>query len=348
MSQGKRTALIVAGALILIGLILGAVVLGLTGFHPLRLGRSELEYGSQVISEPFDRLNLGVTSMDVTILPSSDGQTRVEWLAKPDLPPQVRVDDGTLVILESAEEDSGKWYEHIGGFSSESPCVAVYLARPDLEALSAEGASGAVLVRDLTVRGPVSIRAASGEVTVERVETADALELRTTSGTLRLEQVTAGCMTLKTSSGDMGMKDCATTWVAAEVLEAESSSGSLLLERVRTGAGNLHTVSGDILLRDCSASSMILGAASGELRLEQAVLTQGTLYTASGDIILDQLEAESVDISTVSGDVRGTLSAPMRYEVQTTSGRVDVPPSAEEGGRCRVITTSGDVKLAQG
>ena len=348
MSQGKRTALILAGALILSGLILGAIALGLTGFHPFRLGGSELEFGSQVILEPFDRLSLGVTACDVMILPTPDGQTRVEWLAKPDLLSQVRVENGTLVILEETAEEADKWYERISFSSGDGPLVAVYLARPDLEALSVEGADGDVLIQGLTVRGAAAIHIAGGDLTVEGMETFEAMDIRTTCGKVELDRVTAGSLTLKTTSGDMELRDCEAIWETDAALTVESSSGSLLLERVRTGDAQLHSVSGDITLRDSATSTLVLGAASGDLLLEGVDLTNGTLYAGSGTITLDGLKAESVDISTTSGNVRGTLSGPMRYEIQTTSGRVDVPPSDHSGGRCRVLTTSGDVNLAQG
>ena len=303
MSQGKKTALAVAGVLVLCGLILGAAALGLKGFDLRRMSTVKLESGSQVVTEPFDQLSLGVTALDVTILPATDGRTRVEWLAPSDPPPQVRVENGMLVILESAKED-GAWYEDVNFTWGEAPWVTVYLARTELEFLSVAGASGDVTVEGVTA-GLMTVSAISGDVALRNYAVtgaaAGALEVTTGSGEITLEQITASSGRVYNPSGGVTMKDS-----SAKSMTLRADSGGIRLENVELTQGLLTTTSGNITLDRVATEALSLSTHSGDVRGTLLSDLRYEVQTQSGtvEVPADVPEGGLCQVSTVSGDIK--------------------------------------------
>ena len=66
------------------------------------------------------------------------------------------------------------------------------------------------------------------------------------------------------------------------------------------------------------------------------------ITTTTGDVLLDNCSSTEVNIKTTTGNVTGHFLCPMHFITDTSTGNVDVP-SGQEGGQCRITTTTGDI-----
>lgn len=105
----------------------------------------------------------------------------------------------------------------------------------------------------------------------------------------------------------------------------------------------VNTVSGDARLEGVTTKELEVKSTSGTLRLTD-VMASGEiqLKTVSGDVNLKQSDAESLAIKTISGDVSASLLTDKTVIPHTISGDIEVPKS-NNGGRCEIDTTSGDI-----
>lgn len=147
---------------------------------------------------------------------------------------------------------------------------------------------------------------------------------------------------IATASGDIE--------VNADVrkLEVSAASGELSIAGCTLGDFAATTASGDIEVENAEIGAARFETASGSVDIDRVIL-EGTLEvsTASGDVELEHVEAAGISVETMSGDVWGIIEAPMRYEVETTSGDVRVPAATTDGAPCRIKTVSGDIEIEE-
>jgi DUF4097 and DUF4098 domain-containing protein YvlB len=167
------------------------------------------------------------------------------------------------------------------------------------------------------------------------------LTVQTVSGELQApEDFTFATAKVKSTSGDLTLRSKVTDGVTAK-----SVSGDITLDSV-SGQVQVTTTSGDVEVGRSAARTLTVTTTSGEIDLEDVSVEQGARITCvSGDVELERFDAETIQIKTVSGDVAGSLRSPKNFVIQTTSGRVQTPPSDPAAGECAVTTTSGDIHL---
>ena len=69
-----------------------------------------------------------------------------------------------------------------------------------------------------------------------------------------------------------------------------------------------------------------------------------SIERTTGDVKLDRCDAAELWIKTDTGDITGTLLSDKIFFAETDTGRVDVPKSLI-GGKCEVVTDTGDIKF---
>lgn len=145
---------------------------------------------------------------------------------------------------------------------------------------------------------------------------------------------------INTSSGDISF-----TARVDEKLKLGSSSGEIYTSEVRPKELKVDSSSGDISLDSIECEKLIAKSGSGEIELNN-VLVSGDLEakSTSGDIKLEDCDAETVYLQSNSGDIDGRLLSQKTFDVTTASGEVSVP-SGTSGGKCRIVTTSGDIDM---
>ncbi len=126
-------------------------------------------------------------------------------------------------------------------------------------------------------------------------------------------------------------------------LSVETDTGHITASGVQTETVKLKTSTGKITLTATSCSELDVKASTGDVTVRNTVAFKKiTVKTSTGDVKLDQSDAPDIFIQTDTGDVSGTLRTEKVFVTHTSTGRVRVP-STTSGGRCEIITSTGNI-----
>lgn len=179
-------------------------------------------------------------------------------------------------------------------------------------------------------------------VTVALSEGLDGLlECNSRGGDLKVEGVTLGGVRLKTSSGDIRLKQAA----CRDEMDIHTASGDIELAGVSAGRLRLHTASGDVSADGLNVGGPLrIECASGDIEARSVRCGELAASTASGDIEIDRGEAGAAAIHSASGDVRlNELATDPTLTVETASGDVGLTRCIAR--ETRLTTVGGDVAL---
>lgn len=129
--------------------------------------------------------------------------------------------------------------------------------------------------------------------------------------------------------------------------EIASDTGNIHVED--TKAGNLHfsTATGNVTLKAVTVNNNVeIEVNTGDIRLEKVIASGDfSIESDTGDVRFDGSDAQRIFVQTNTGDVKGTLLSDKVFITETDTGRINVPQTAS-GGRCEIVTNTGDVILA--
>ncbi|MBQ1821155.1 MAG: DUF4097 family beta strand repeat protein [Clostridia bacterium] len=91
--------------------------------------------------------------------------------------------------------------------------------------------------------------------------------------------------------------------------------------------------------KERSAKSAPVGEICKNSRAEQISIERST-----GDVRFEQCDAAELSIDTDTGDVTGSLRSDKVFIAQSHTGDVSVPGSTS-GGKCRITTDTGDIRI---
>lgn len=357
MSRNKKTAILVALLLIVMGGILAMIGYTMTGNDLTQLNTEELTQETYTITEPFEHIHIRTGSSDVRILPSSDGSCTVVCDDESETQYHtVSVEDGILLIHQVTEP------MFFGVMLQYDPVVTVYLPESQYGNLVVDGAAGSILDVDTSFTfESARLTLSSGDIHFRASLTHD-LRVRTSSGDIRLSGCHVGGNTqVDASSGSIALSDLNTKILAvngssgdilledihAQAIQTSASSGSIALSGCEAQQDlSIQTTSGSVELTEVTAPSLTGNASSGYFQLQETFIGgQLFLETTSGSIFFDASDAQSLLINTSSGEVSGTLLSPKFFITHTSSGSVKTSDSDPAGGRCEITTSSGDIKI---
>jgi DUF4097 and DUF4098 domain-containing protein YvlB len=178
--------------------------------------------------------------------------------------------------------------------------------------------------------------------------------------TVQLPLGAYGSLTVKGSTGDIEIPKGFTF----EKINITQSTGHVTLGASVTGDMVLETSTGQINLNGVSASSVSLSVSTGKTTLTDVrakrlkssgntgnivlenVLIDGRLWIrrSTGDVKFKDVDAKDVSVTTDTGDVRGNLLSDKIFFTRTDTGDVSVPQTTT-GGKCEIMTSTGDIHL---
>lgn len=170
----------------------------------------------------------------------------------------------------------------------------------------------------------LTVDTASGDIHVAEQLLFRRCDLNTASGDVIFKGDVQGKMNIETTSGDITVEDVSQAPAYECILN--STSGSVTAKNLNATAFIVETTSGDVLLENCEFGALTANAVSGEIELEG-------------------VDADECYIRTTSGDVSAGFVKEMDFQCSSTSGDIETPPSAGNGGLCQIITTSGDIEV---
>lgn len=317
MSKAVKIWLIIAACLLVAGGVLFAVVMTVLDWDFTGLGSVSYETNRYEVSEPYTSVRIHTETADIRFVPAEGEGTAVVCYEQSHLRHRVWVEDGTLVI---EQEDERAWYEHVSmGF--DSPAVTVYLPGGAYGTLTVESDTGDVEIPgDFSFTG-MDISEDTGDVT-SRASVSGAIRVHTDTGRILLESMTAGSLDLETDTGD--------------VTALEVTCGGNISVTVSTGKTRLTSV---------TCQSLTTKGSTGDVTLERVVGAEGfSIERSTGDVVFDRCDAAEITVSTSTGDVSGSLLTDKVFAVDTNTGHKEVP-STVTGGRCRITTDTGDIRI---
>ena len=189
--------------------------------------------------------------------------------------------------------------------------IGIHLGQPKVTVYLPQGAYEALRIKSHT-----------GDVRIPRGLSIDSVEISVSTGDIFAEGLTAKSMALRVSTGKITLADIACDGqVSARVSTGDIHAANLLCQAFTSDGST-----GGLVLANLIARETI------------------QIDRSTGDVRLEACDAEEIIIHTDTGDVTGTLMTPKVFQVETDTGRVDVPESGS-GGKCQIKTDTGDIQV---
>ncbi len=188
----------------------------------------------------------------------------------------------------------------------------------------------------------IGISFQSPEITVYLPkENYDTLTVRTTTGdTLIKNDLEFQNIEINQSTGRV---NCYAS--AAERMKIRTSTGEIHLKDGKIGALELEVSTGDSTLENITCKSLESVGSTGDVTLKNTVADEAfSIKRSTGRIRFWDCDAAELFIKTDTGDVRGTLLSEKIFFTETDTGSVTTPKTMS-GGKCEIITDTGDIYI---
>ena len=316
MKSAKKIILIIATALVGVGIVIGIVGFGLMGGDIMALNMTERITNSYEVDNSFSNVAIESITADIHILPSEDGMCRVDCKETDKLYHTVTVENDTLNIIK---RDTRKWYHHIGIFWGKME-VTVYLPKESYTSLTLNGDTGNVKVSESMSFTTVEITTHTGDVDIPSKVT-ESLAVSTDTGKININNA------------------------RVDSLKATASTGKVTVVNSEANSLTIKTSTGKVYLKDVKCRNIHAETSTGDVAAENVIAdVDAVIRCSTGDVKLVGFEAQLIDIKTDTGDVYGELLSDKIFTAKTDTGKVNVPRS-EAGGRCDVETDTGNIEF---
>ncbi len=316
MKKTTKVWLITATFLVLIGCILFAGVMSMLGWDFTKLSTTKYETNTYEVGEAFDSISINTDTADIVFALSDDGKCRVECHEGENTKHSVAVENNTLVVGTNPKS----WYYYIG-LSFDSPKITVHLPSTQYTSLLIDESTGDIEIpKDFSFNN-VDISLSTGDVHFCG-SASEIIKIKTSTGAIRVENISAGALDLKVATGKVTV------------------SGVTCAGDVTVGVST-----GETYLSDTRCKNVISSGSTGNISIENVVAEEKfSIRRSTGDVKFDSSDAAEIFVETDTGDVTGSLLTDKVFITQTDTGRIDVPKTVE-GGRCEIITDTGDIKI---
>ncbi len=320
MKKSTKIWLIVAAALVSVGLVLFVGMMTVLGWDFTELSTVKYETNEHEISETYQNISVVTDTADVVFIPCEGERTSVICHESVKETHTVEVRDGTLFIERT---DTRKWYDYINiGINFDSPKITVYLPRGAYAALTLKGSTSDVDISDAFGFASVNIEVSTGDVTCSASVTG-VMKIKASTGDIKVGDLTAGELSLSVSTGN----------ISASAITVESHM------TVSVSTGKSH-------LTDVACKNFTTTGNTGDITMTNVVVAEKMSVTRStGDVKLDGCDAGEIRVVTDTGDVEGSLLTDKVFITKTDTGRVSVPNSVT-GGRCEITTDTGNIRIS--
>ncbi len=309
--------LIVAACLVVAGSILFAGVMTVFNWDFARLfGGTGVYTNEHEVNEEFGNISIDTDTANIKFISTDENRCKVECHEFENVTHTVENDDGTLKI---SVLDTRKWYQKM--ISWGTPKITVYLPSGVYGELTVTESTGNIEIPSDFSFQSINITTSTGAVEIFASAT-DFVTVKTSTGNILMDGVSASNMHLTVSTGK----------ITAQNLDL---SGELKVE-VSTGKTELNNVKCNVLNSEGDTGNITL---SGVI-----VADKMTIERSTGDVKFDGSDAGEIYIKTNTGDVEGSLLSEKVFIVKTDTGSVKVPESVT-GGKCKIETDTGDVKI---
>lgn len=317
MSKAVKIWFIVAASLVLVGGVIFVGAMSVLNWDFSKLSTSKLETSSYNITEDFGKILVNTKIADIKILPSEDNVCKIVCEEQTNAKHDVKVADGTLAIRLN---DQRKWYEHIG-FNFKTPMITVYLPQEKY--------------------CDVAIRNNTGDVELAKGFTFKSVDIDLSTGDVKILSSVTERIAVVSSTGDVALEN-----ISAGSVEAHVTTGDVIAKNV-TSKGDFDTsvTTGHVKMAEVTCNNLNSTGGTGYAEFKNVVAGgRFTVKRTTGNVKLEACDAAELLIKVTTGDVKGSLLTEKVFITSTSTGDVDVPKTVT-GGRCEIITSTGDIEI---
>lgn len=318
MSKRAKIFFGMAIAFILIGGIIFGGVMTVLGWDFTKLSTVKYETNDYEIKKDYKNISITTDTADVIFVPTESEQSSVVCYEQKNVKHSVTVIGDTLVI---EAVDTRKWYEYIGIFFG-TPKITVYIPQGEYGALSVKGSTG--------------------DVEIPEEHFFESMDLSVSTGDVKCGASSVGKIRINTNTGDIYVKN-----ISAGMLDLSVSTGKVVGKAVTCEDDlRINVSTGKAQLTGVSCKALISSGNTGDISLKNVIAAEMfSVVRSTGDIKLDSCDAAEIYFKTDTGNVTGSLLTEKVFITQTDTGKIDVPKTVT-GGKCEIITSTGDVTIS--
>ena len=318
MRKIRRVWLVIATLLVAIGLLAFAAAMTVMGWDFSQLSTETYETNTYEIGENFHHVSIKTDTADIVFVPSEDGICKVVCYEEDHAKHQASVADGTLTVEVFHKKE---WYHSIG-ISFETPKLTVYLPKSEY--------------------GNLFIEERTGDIEIPKDFFFESLDITVSTGDVKCDASASGDIWIQASTGDIEVRE-----LSARTLSLSVSTGRVTASGVRCeGEVRLTVSTGKSYLTDVSCKHLISSGNTGDLFLKNVIAAEAfSIERSTGDVRFDACDAAEITVTTDTGDVTGTLRSEKSFVTRTDTGRIDVPDTPG-GGKCKITTDTGNIKIS--
>lgn len=296
MRKGVKIWLIIAGALVVFGIVLLAVAMSFYNWDFSKLSTGKFETHTYDINEKFTDIDIKTETADIDFVSSDNGNCKVIFETYEKEKYSADVKNGVLNIKTA---DERKWYDHIGIFFR-SPKVTVYLPEKEYDSLLINESTGDIKIPKDFKFTNADISLSTGDISFF-ASASETVKFKTTTGDVKAEKFSADTLDISVTTGEIYLSD-----IMCKNLTTNGSTGDVLLKKV---------------------------IASEKMSIERS----------TGNVRIENSDAAEIFVKTATGDVSGKLMTDKVFITETSTGSVKVPKTVLSGGKCEIITSTGDI-----
>ena len=317
MKKSTKIAVIIAAALIVLGIAAAGLGFWGMGFNLRALNTEDVISTTFEITDTFHDISIETDVADLHFVASEDGMCRVECVDFANETYAVNVENGTLTVVKY----NRAWHENIGLFSIGETYVTVYLPEENYASLQIHEDTGDIEMPEEFFFERAMLNTSTGDVYWLALVTEE-LSITTDTGDVEVRGTSPRSLALKTDTGDISVSEVRD----ARQISVETDTGKVELTNAGCTSLSADSNTGNIVLKNVIAGGLF------------------AIKSDTGDVVFDRSDAAEIFVQTNTGDVTGTLISDMVFLIETDTGDVDVPKSVT-GGKCEVITNTGDIEL---
>lgn len=309
--------LIIAGVLVVAGLLLFVGVMSVNGWDFSKISMSRYVENTYEISGDFEGININETTADIEFVLSNDGKSKVVCVESEKMKHTVDVENK---ILNIDIDDSRAWYDYIG-INFGSPKTTVYLPEKSYKELCIEVSTGAVVIPDNFVFDNIDINGSTGIVSC-MATALNKIDIELDTGSFKGEKIVAEQVNVSTDTGKVVLREV----TAKDSVNIEVDTGNVELTDVTCGALDVQSDTGKIILKNVISE------------------TAFSLRASTGDVIFENSDAAQITVKTRTGSVSGSLLSDKIFDADTSTGDIRVPQG--KGDQiCKITTSTGDIDI---
>lgn len=307
----------IAFSLILLGFILFIVSMSLNNWNINSSSTIKYETKTINVTEPFNNIYITSNTADIDFVLSTDKSCKVVYTEEKNMEYEVSISNNTLNIVLV---NNKKWYNYIGiGFGKST--LKVYLPE--------------IMYDILTINSDTS------DINIPNKFFFESLDISLSTGDIECYSNVSKNIKIKTSTGDINLND-----LTCENIELSSSTGEIdINDVIISNNASISVSTGAIKLENVTCYSLYSKGSTGDVSLENVIVTEKIYITRStGDVEFEESDAEEIYIKTSTGDIEGSFLTEKVFIVKSDTGKPRVP-STTSGGKCELITSTGDINI---